>query len=62
MTIEELASISQIKESTVKRNFHRIAGVKKLENGTLIIPDGSRYPFDIHRYKLRDIQKRREAF
>jgi len=61
MTIEELASISGLKEKTVRQKILTVAGVTRAEDGALIIPDGSRYPYDIHRYKLNDTNKRRVA-
>lgn len=61
MTIEELASISRLKEATVRKKIHSVVGVKKPKNGNIIIPYGSRYPYNIRRYNLNDSGKRRVA-
>ena len=61
MTIKELADYSELTERTVKKKIDSIKGVTKNENGEYIIPDGSRYPYDAHRYKFKDRGKRIKA-
>ena len=61
MTIKDLANISGIKEKTVRQRIHSVVGVTESEDGTFNIPDGSRYPYDTHRYKFDNIGKRRRA-
>lgn len=61
MTISELAAISGVKESSVRRSIDRIAGTVVDNKGNVTIPAGSRYPYDVHRYKFDTIEKRRLA-
>ena len=60
MTIEELADFNGIEVATVKKRLGQIPGVELID-GEYVIPDGSRYPYDAHRYKFNDIDKRRRA-
>jgi hypothetical protein len=61
MTIGELADISYVKDETVKKNIRNVPGAYQDDDGEWIIPNGSRYPFDAHRYKFNDVGKRRLA-
>ena len=61
MTIDELAAISCVSVNTIVKNIMIVNGVSQKEDGTLLIPDGSRYPYDAHRYKFDNIGKRRLA-
>ena len=60
MTVSELASISAISEKQLKKRWKKIPGALK-EHGIITFPDGSRYPFDVHRYKFNNQMKRRLA-
>lgn len=61
MTIRELAAISDVKEASVMRNLRKVAGATIDDEGNMTIPEGSRYPYDAHRYKFDTIGKRRVA-
>ena len=61
MTVEELASISGLKEKTIRKNILKVKGARFSDNGRVFIPEGSRYPYSLHRYKLDSIDKRRIA-
>ncbi len=60
MTIEELASISNIKVDTLKKNIGKVKGVN-IESEEMYIPDGSRYPYDFHRYRFNNQRSRYHA-
>ena len=60
MTVSELSIISAISEKQVTKRWKEIRGAKK-EDGVISFPEGSRYPFDLHRYKLINQEKRRLA-
>ena len=61
MTLSELAAISGLKEASVKQNLRKVAGTIVDNEGNVTIPEGSRYPYDAHRYKFDTIGKRRVA-
>ena len=58
ITIEEFANIAGVKESTIKKRKNSIPGLK-YENNEFIILSGTRYPCDLHRYKLKNSADRR---
>ena len=60
MTITDLAKYSNINERRIREHFKEIKGFTE-DDGEIRFPEGSRYPFDLHRYKLTDINKRRCA-
>ena len=60
MTIDDLAKYSSVSQSTIKRKYRTIPGILKEETG-FIIPDGTRYPFDVHRYGFKDMGTRYAA-
>ena len=53
ITIEEFVNIAGVKESTIKKRKNSIPGLK-YENDKFIILSGTRYPCDLHRYKLKN--------
>ena len=61
MTVSELAAVSHVKEKTVIRNTNKIAGVLTDDNGIVVFPSGSRYPFNLRGNKLDTAGKRRLA-
>lgn len=50
MTIPELAARSNLSEKYVKSRIGTVPGVEAID-GSYIIPEGTRFPFDISRYK-----------
>lgn len=58
ISLEEFAYIAGVKESTVKRNRKDIPGVI-YEKRKYKVLSGTRYPCDIHRYKITDSADRR---
>lgn len=58
MTIKELADISAVSIKTARQKINTIPGIVRTEDGEYEIPEGSRYPYDVHRYKLDSIGKR----
>ena len=58
ISINEFSIISGVKESTIKRNKNKIPGLSYAEGEYQII-DGTRYPCDIHRYKIKDSADKR---
>ena len=60
ITIEEFVNIAGVKESTIKKRKNSIPGLK-YENDKFIILSGTRYPCDLHRYKLKNSADRRYA-
>ena len=60
MTIQDLAKNSGVKEKTIITRLGELPGVTK-DGDEFVIPDGSRWFFDLHRYKLGDRQKRMDA-
>lgn len=57
---EEFVHNSNVKESTIKKKYQSIPGITKTDNGYTVV-SGTRYPCDLHRYKLRDSYDRRYA-
>lgn len=57
MTLSEFAKRSGKSESTIRRNWRKIPGADKV-NGEIYFPVGSRYPFDMHRYRNLNTAKR----
>lgn len=60
MTVEELAKISQISEKTVRKRYAEVKGADN-SGSDIVFPEGSRFPFDIHRYKMNNMSKRTDA-
>lgn len=58
ITFEEFVNNSGVKESTIKRKYKQIPGITKTDDGFQVI-SGTRYPCDLHRYKLRDSYEKR---
>lgn len=58
ISIDKFKLIANVKESTIKRNRNRIPGLSYVDGQYLII-DGTRYPCDLHRYKIKDSADRR---
>lgn len=56
--IEEFSRISQRKISTIKRNHAKIPGLTLIA-GEFDITKGTRYPCDLHRYKIENSADRR---
>ena len=50
---QEFVSNSGVKESTIKRKYKQIPGIQKTKNGYSVV-SGTRYPCDLHRYKLKN--------
>ena len=61
MTVSELAAVSKVKEKTVKQNSNKIAGATT-DNGVIIFPSGSRYPFNLRGNKLDTAGKAKTGF
>ncbi len=55
---DEFVHNSGVKEATVKKRYGDIPGIEKTENGFTVL-SGTRYPCDLHRYKLYDSGKKR---
>ena len=55
---EEFVEKVSVKESTIKRRYKEIPGITKTENGFAVL-SGTRYPCDLHRYKLSTSAKKR---
>lgn len=58
ISIEEFIRIAGVKEVTIKRNRDKIPGLS-YENGEYLIIEGTRYPFNIGRNKMKDSNDRR---
>ena len=58
ISIEDFLQIAKVKISTVKKNKNNIPGLT-YTNGQFDIVKGTRYPFDIHRYKIKNSADRR---
>ena len=58
VSIDDFLQIAKVKLSTVKKNRKKIPGLT-YANGKFDIVKGTRYPFDIHRYKIKDSADRR---
>lgn len=56
--IDEFVIITNKKEKTIRNNRHKIPGLK-YDKGVYIIEKGTRYPCDLHRYKIKDSADRR---
>ena len=66
MTIEELAAYSCVKESTVRDGLKqgsvlKVPGAYYNEQGQLVIPNGSRWPYNKRNAKLDTREKRKDA-
>ena len=57
MTVKELSDISGINEKTIIKNYKKIPGMQYLDN-KWILPDGSRYPYNLRRNQLKNIEDR----
>lgn len=60
ISFDEFVNNSGMKEKTVIRNWKRIPGITKTEQGFQVM-SGTRYPCDLHRYKLNDSGEKRYA-
>lgn len=58
LTIEEFAGLVNRSLRTVKRRWRQIPGIT-YENGCYSVLEGTRYPFDAHRYVIKDSADRR---
>lgn len=58
ISLTEFASIVGVKEATIKRKFKSIPGVI-FEKGEYKVLTGTRYPCDIHRYRIKDSADKR---
>lgn len=58
ISIDEFVRISQRKISTIRKNHAHIPGLK-FHEGKYDILKGTRYPCDLHRYKIKDSADRR---
>ena len=58
ISIEEFVNIAGVKEATIRKKKNSIPGLK-CENGKFTILSGTRYPCDVHRYKLNNSADRR---
>ena len=58
ITIDDFVIISGVKESTIRKNKNKIPGLS-YDKGIYNIIDGTRYPCDLHRYKIRNSSDRR---
>lgn len=57
MTVKELSDISGINEKTIIKNYEKIPGMQYLDN-KWILPDGSRYPYNLRRNQLKNMEDR----
>lgn len=55
---EEFVEKVSVKESTIRRRYKEIPGITKTENEFAVL-SGTRYPCDLHRYKLSTSAKKR---
>ena len=60
MTIEEFAKESNLRIKTIKKNILRIKGIT-ITNGEVIIPEGSRYPYNLGNSKLDTRERKLRA-
>lgn len=58
IAIEEFVNIAGVKEATIMKKKNSIPGLK-YQDGKFTILRGTRYPCDVHRYKLNDSADRR---
>ncbi|MDP3445199.1 MAG: hypothetical protein Q8T08_20250, partial [Ignavibacteria bacterium] len=58
ISINEFLKIVNVKEETIRKNRHKIPGLTWSE-GNYDIIKGTRYPADLHRYKLKNSADRR---
>ena len=58
ISIDDFVRISGVKESTIRKNKDKIPGLS-YDKGVYNIIDGTRYPCDLHRYKIKDSSDRR---
>lgn len=58
ITLEEFSKIAGIKESTIKRKSKNIPGIVH-EKREYRVVSGTRYPCDIHRYRINNSEDRR---
>lgn len=58
VSIEDFLQIAQVKLNTVKKNRNKIPGLSYI-NGSFDIVKGTRYPIDLHRYKIKNSADRR---
>jgi hypothetical protein len=58
ISIDEFVRIAGVKESTIRKNKDKIPGLS-YNKGTYSIIDGTRYPCDLHRYKISNSADKR---
>ena len=58
ISIAEFSSIAGVSEDTIKKKFKSIPGIV-FEKGEYKVLIGTRYPCDIHRYKIKDSADKR---
>lgn len=58
ITIEEFQKIAGVKEATIRKNKDKIPGLTYAK-GIYDILKGTRYPYDYHRYRIKDSADRR---
>lgn len=60
MTVQELARYSSVNENTIKTTPLKVKGAT-IRDDEIEIPEGSRWPYDAHRYKFNTREKRIDA-
>ena len=58
ISIDDFVRIAGVKEITIRKNKDKIPGLS-YDKGTYNIIDGTRYPCDLHRYKITNSADRR---
>ena len=58
ITFDEFINNSGVKGSTIRRKYKDIPGITKTDKG-FVVTSGTRYPCDLHRYRLRDSGEKR---
>ena len=58
ISIDDFVRIAGVKETTIRKNKDKIPGLS-YDKGTYNIIDGTRYPCDLHRYKITNSADRR---
>ncbi len=58
ISIEEFLNIAGVKEKTIIKNKDKIPGLTYVD-GKFDIIKGTRYPCDLHRYKMRNSEEKR---
>ena len=58
ISFDEFVAICGLKKSTIQRRYKMIPGIEKV-NGEYRVLSGTRYPFNMRRYKIQDARDRR---